>query len=285
MNAEFEEKTYETYFNFELARQYPIFFPPGQVCEGWLGFDVAFYIESATFRSYPLRRKNYLNKLLCQIQNLPKQMKANCFFQYKRPIFLANSKAKEWMYWSRPYFRYKICNRQQKLLENIKAKLNNSLVLYASPATVSMDELFHFYENSEIIDNSNFTAVERLSNHHVNTYIRSGNFSIACSEMEEIRSLNLHQQFSYFEQYVDTYENIRKVTDVISDIMTANELYGYSFNRMIDNYNLYYDPYLARHLLARHLNEVYFFDDGIMRDFYIMNVFKVLTGIQWAISY
>ncbi len=58
--------------------------------------------------------------------------------------------------------------------------------------------------------------------------------------------------------------------------MTENELYGYSFNRMIDNY----DPYLARHL-----NEVYFFDDGIMRDFYIMNVFKVLTGIQWVMSY
>lgn len=150
MNAEFEEKTYEIYFNIELAKQYPIFFPPGQVCEGQLGFDAAFYIASATFHSYPLRGKNYLNKLPCQIQNLPKQMKANCFFQYKRPIFLTNSKAKEWMYWRRPYFRYKICNRQQKLLENIKAKLNNSLVLYASPATVSMDELFCFYENSKI---------------------------------------------------------------------------------------------------------------------------------------
>lgn len=276
MNAEFEEKTYEIYFNIELAKQYPIFFPPGQVCEGQLGFDAAFYIASATFHSYPLRGKNYLNKLPCQIQNLPKQMKANCFFQYKRPIFLTNSKAKEWMYWRRPYFRYKICNRQQKLLENIKAKLNNSLVLYASPATVSMDELFCFYENSKIIDNSNFTAVEWLSNHHVNTYIRSGNFSIACSEMEEIRSLNLHQQFSYFEQYVDTYENIRKVAHVISDIMTVNELYGYSFNGMIDNYDLY---------LARYLNEGHFFDDGIMRDFYIMSVFKVLTGIQWAMSY
>ena len=59
-------------------------------------------------------------------------------------------------------------------------------------------------------------------------------------------------------------------------MMTVNELYGYSFNGMIDNYDLY---------LARYLNEGHFFDDGIMHDFYVMNVFKVLTGIQWVMSY
>lgn len=278
MNAEFEEKTYESYFTIELAKQYPIFFPPGQVCEGWLGFDAAFYITSSTFRSYPLRGKNYLNKLPFQIQNLPKQMKANCFFQYKKPNFLTNSNAKEWEYWKDSYFRYKICKSQQKLLEDIKSKLNNSLVLYASPATVSLSELFHFYENSKIIENSNFTAVEKLKNHHVNTYRRSGNFSIACSEMEEIRSLNLQQQFSDFGKYVDTYKNIHEVADIISNIMTENKLYRYSFSGIIGNY----DRDLMQHPKN---NNDHSFDYRIMRDFYIMNVFKVLTGIQWAMSY
>jgi len=39
MRTSFEEKTYENFFNSELDRQSNIYFPLGQVQEGFLGFD------------------------------------------------------------------------------------------------------------------------------------------------------------------------------------------------------------------------------------------------------
>lgn len=41
MDAEYEEKTYENYFNAELDRRVEVYFPFGQVQEGGIGADAA----------------------------------------------------------------------------------------------------------------------------------------------------------------------------------------------------------------------------------------------------
>ena len=46
MKVHFEEKTYESYFNNELDSKSLIYFPPGQVLEGLLGFDAASYSQN-----------------------------------------------------------------------------------------------------------------------------------------------------------------------------------------------------------------------------------------------
>jgi hypothetical protein len=43
MKATFEEKTYESYFNSELARRSSIYYPIGQAQKRLLGFDSPAY--------------------------------------------------------------------------------------------------------------------------------------------------------------------------------------------------------------------------------------------------
>jgi hypothetical protein len=45
--------------------------------------------------------------------------------------------------------------------------------------------------SNKIIESSNFTRCHQLNGHHRNTYIQSGFHSIACSEPENIESLDL----------------------------------------------------------------------------------------------
>ena len=47
MKLPFEEKTYEAYFGQELGRLTNITYSPGQVAEGYLGFDGAAYLSAA----------------------------------------------------------------------------------------------------------------------------------------------------------------------------------------------------------------------------------------------
>ena len=46
MRSNYEEKTFESYFNIELDRKSSCFFPLGQVQEGVLGFDASAYTNS-----------------------------------------------------------------------------------------------------------------------------------------------------------------------------------------------------------------------------------------------
>ena len=103
MKATFEEKTFESYFNSELDRKSDIYFPPGQVLEGKVGFDSSSYsksrwlwrkighpfLVSPRFKGADLKEiADEVEDLLeFEIDNLPR-MKANILFQYKRPEFI-----------------------------------------------------------------------------------------------------------------------------------------------------------------------------------------------------
>lgn len=98
MRSEFEEKTYESYFNSELDKFTNIYFPLGQVQEGSLGFDSSAYSKNRKlwrnlgspffwqprFKGYELREiaDEMERSLGIHINNLPK-IKINILFQYK----------------------------------------------------------------------------------------------------------------------------------------------------------------------------------------------------------
>lgn len=111
MKATFEEKTYESYFNSELDRNSDIYYPPGQVLEGSLGFDASalsrnrriwrslgypFWLQPH-FKGVSLREiademEDILN---IELDDIP-TMKANILFQYKRPEYITSALGKEW---------------------------------------------------------------------------------------------------------------------------------------------------------------------------------------------
>lgn len=207
MDANFEEKTFEGYLNSELDRSSRFFFPFGQVQEGSIGLDAAFFVRNPFFwprLGLPLWRafgpdgvdlldvaKEMERHLSSIAKNIP-NLRVNLLLQYKRPEYISIKSGKEWHHWRRPYFRYGLDDEQHSLLSHIANTFKASaLVLYAAPAVRKVDELVRNHNNRATVKNTNFTRVERLYGHKVNTFIKSGTHSIACSEPERIESTDI----------------------------------------------------------------------------------------------
>ncbi|RKR80076.1 hypothetical protein BDD43_0169 [Mucilaginibacter gracilis] len=285
MRAKFEEKTYENYFNAELDTKTDIFFPLGQVQEGYLGFDSSAYSRSRRlwrnvgypFWFYPhfggvdLREiaDEMEHHLGIAIDDMPR-MKANLLFQYKRPQYITLSSGSEWGHWNQPYFRYDIYQEQQDLLMQIHQQFTDRLlILYASPTAHDINVLVGKKKNNEIISSSNFTECHKLDGHHRNTYVEAGLHSIACSDPENIEKLDLLGRLEQFsnndnkeQRNRDFIINFRKR---LISIVAENAYYGQSLK-----------------ILEENLPKVYNYE--LLYSFLVMQNFKNLTGVQWLVK-
>ncbi|ULJ69759.1 hypothetical protein MIS45_02605 [Wielerella bovis] len=279
MKVGFEEKTYESWFNVELASTYPIFFPPGQVCEGYLGFDAAFFLDptiNKNFQDFQLPEGVYLKSFFRRFSYLlPRKIRTNCFFQYKRPEYLTETNANEWSYWEEPYFRYGIDTNQQGILEALHTRLNNqALVLYASPAAKNINELWLFYQKKELIQNSNFTEAHKLNSHHINTYTKGGTHNQAFSESEKIETLSFDEYLKFIQAEnvgtINFFDNAIKVANVVEQIMSENEVFGRVFREMMELFD-------RNNEILHDIANI-----ELRKSLYIMNQFNLLTNIQWC---
>jgi len=286
MKAQFEEKTFESYFNNELDRRSEIYFPPGQVLEGSLGFDSSTLSKNRRlwrllgypfwftphFLGISLRKiaDEMENLLEYEISNIP-EMKANILFQYKRPELITSPLGTEWKFWNQKYLRYDIYIEQQNLLNHIHQKFNSDvLVVYASPCTNDINELVKIRRN--IIEHTNFAKAVGLNGHHRNTYINSGTYSIACSEPTKIENINILETINNIkgnevssEKRRDNKNFLIEFSDKIKSIVSENEYLANSFADLnkdieeIKNYELFYS------LL-------------------VMSNFRQITGCQWIVK-
>ncbi len=283
MKVYFEEKTYESYFNSELDLKSSIYFPPGQVLEGLLGFDAAansnnrklWRLIGYPFWFYPhysgVDLRDVAKELEIELEHVMTsipQIKTNIMFQYKRPEYITTSRGKEWAHWGKEYFRYKIYQEQHELLSRIEASFGDkALVLYASPAIKSLEDLIKCKKEKSIIEKSNFKKASALNNHAKNTYISSGTYSIACSEPEKIENINILSLLESLEAKHD-HENksfIVETTNNISNIILENKKYSKSFRELMSEYEDLRDHSLIYGILA-------------------MKSFREITGVQWLIS-
>jgi hypothetical protein len=285
MRATFEEKTYENYFNIELARQTDILFPLGQVQEGSLGFD-----SSAMTRNRRLWRRlghpfwffppfhgidlreiadEMEHFLKITLDNIPR-IKANLLFQYKKPEYITMYLGREWSNWNEPYYRYDIYRQQQDLLMHIDHHFGNKVfIVYASPALHDINDLVTAYTSGQIINISNFRKASELNGHHRNTYTQAGRHSIACSEPEKFDNFDLLKEINELTYDRNTDENNRSFvinfSKQISSVIYEDKYYSESYRKL----NEQFSKFTQYELLYSHLT---------------LHNFNQLTGTQWLLK-
>lgn len=283
MTVEYEEKTYESYFNSELDSKSSIYFPFGQIQEGVIGLDSASYSRNRhlwRMLDYPFMFRphypgidlkdvaNEMQRYLGEVvKNIP-SMVVNLLFQYKRPQYLNHKRCKEWHLWNKAYYRYDIYKKQQNLLDNIGRVFGEqALILYAAPAIETSGELIESKKKRTIIENSNFKKASELSGHDRNTYLTAGTYSIACSEPERINNINL----------IELLES-QKMTHDLSNkefVFKSNEN---TINALSENKKYY----IAYESLMEEYEDIK--DYRLLHCFISMKVFRDLTGIQWLVK-
>jgi hypothetical protein len=177
--AEFEEKEYEGPLYNQLERGHAHLWSPGQVLEGYLGFDRALLLDEPYLwqmhgyrrplrgfspSSFPWpflpRRRQVLNRL--------PRFRLNCFIQAKRPH--AGSRLPRQLSAlgaARPFFRFQIDSDQQKTLEAAAERLQGrALFTYAAPVFSRSQELFRHMTLGSVVEHSTFPDVLSLAGHH-----------------------------------------------------------------------------------------------------------------------
>ena len=282
MRTNYEEKTYESYFNSELDRFSNIYFPIGQVQEGFLGFDSSadssdnrlwrrmgfpFLYPGIRLREITREIERYIE---ISVDELP-PIRANLLFQYKKPAFMLSSKSREWDYWNEPYYRYSIYQRQQILLDRINSHFEDKvLILYASPAIRNINELVEIKIQGRIISSSNFTRAADLNGHFTNTYIKSGTYSQAFSKPKRIENVNILSELESIKvNENERNENNRRIiiefARYVSSVMAEDINFQTAFE-LLDG------------------EKYYFRRNELVESFVKMSIFKQLTGIQWLVK-
>lgn len=285
MKPGFEEKTFESYFNTELDRRTSIYFPFGQVQEGSIGADASamsksrrlwWYLGRPYFFHLPFDgvslkelASEMEHMLNVEIDHIP-DMKANLLFQYKRPERIISEQGTEWHHWEKPYLRYDIYKEQQSLLSHLAQKFGDrALILYAAPALDDVNDLVTVKKQGKLIEHTNFRPALDLDNHHRNTYIRAGTYSIACSEPERFNSFDLLAKLSKLEKMPDQNNKsfIKKFANGVSAAVSEDDTLGSAFRTLMGDYK---EADIEKYPL--------FFA------MLTMKTFRELSGVQWLIA-
>ncbi len=283
MYAEYEEKTFENYFNGELDQRTSVYFPLGQVQEGTIGVDSAAHSKSWRLWStlgYPFLFSPHFTGTNLQeialemekhlgnhINNIP-EMRVNLLFQYKRPEFITKSLGAEWYLWHQSYFRYNLNSKQHGLLAHIESMFgNNVLVLYAAPAVRGITELVDLKVNNSIITNTNFRKASELTGHQRNTYVKAGTYSQACSDPERIENFDLIELIENIEptKRLDNLSFLIRFAEEINRSIKESEYRNAAFEKRLSDFQELEKFELLFALLS-------------------MSVFREITGIQWLVS-
>ena len=244
MHAEFEEKTYEQHLTSELVHSRRLFFPPGQVLENIVGFDVALRTSSHAFwklfpHMHPWWRRMFFmhppgthlrhewwQELEHEIEHFPK-FKFNCFIQAKRPNRMSRSNAPEYLSWKKPYFRYDTFRSQQQALESLAQKTSGkAIVVYACPAFHTYKELWTAINTGQLVKQTNFCEIAKLNGHSRYSFASSGNTGIAHSEPTPIESKSFEQALEELHNQDPRQSNSAFLAETAEMIGIASEQLG-----------------------------------------------------------
>jgi len=252
-NAEFEEKDFEAPLYNQLLFGSHNLATPGQVFEGNFGIDAALQALHPLFWDlfgYPdippgVRlndfRWRFVWRSLGRKRQLP-NFSVNLLVQSKRPAVLQRARgALSHLGIRGPFWRFKIREHQQSILEGIARTLGNkALVIYASPAFDTFDELYQYTQNRSIVEKTNYVKVTRMIGHLQWNYNFPGTNGVALSEAEPIEDDQFDIMLEELSRRYDLQaESTRELTLLYKSTISLCE--------EISNRN----P-VARYILARH---------------------------------
>lgn len=244
MYAEFEEKTYEQHLTSELVHSRRLFFPPGQVLEDIVGFDVALRTSNHHLwklfpHMYPRWRRMFFmhppgvhlrhewwQELEHEVEHFPK-FKFNCFIQAKRPNRMVRSDAAEYASWRKPYFRYDTFLSQQQALELLAHKTSGkAIVAYACPAFHTYGELWSAINSGQLVKQSNFCEIANLNGHDRYSFVVPGNLGIAHSDPTPIESKPFDRALDALQDQTPRQSNSAFLAETAEAIGGASEQLG-----------------------------------------------------------
>jgi hypothetical protein len=287
MKAEFEEKDFEAPLYNELKFGSHRIATPGQVFEGKFGIDAALEAEHPLFWDlfgyYDSPRGVILDELrwgfmwnrLGRKRRLP-TFTTNLLVQAKRPDVLSRVPSDLKAYGFIPkYWRFDITPHQQEILEKVAKKLRRrALVVYASPAFHTLENLYDFTEAQTVVENTSFVKVERLKNHKKWNYFKSGTSGVAHSEPERIEDLPFYKMIDeaveYNESNESLSENLRLLHQCAIDV--CNETYEHN---PVSKY------YLRLHGRLMRMDNIFEIEETI--DYVAFNLFCDVTKLKWLI--
>ncbi|UJW80101.1 hypothetical protein [Hydrogenophaga sp. SL48] len=285
MRIQYEEKTFEGYFNTELARRGNFYFPPGQVQEGSIGADAIVMSKSRwLFRRLghpywfrmPFKGMSYREiaeemelHLGREISNIP-DIQGNILFQYKRSEYMVKPSAEEWPHWNEPYFRYDIYPEQQKLLEHLHTKFSNQvLIVYAAPAVQDVGELVDLYVGNQLISRTNFRPSHELAGHKRNTFVEPGAHSWACSDPVRLDPFRFDEALkSLHRPELDIRSAVTSLANDIEEVLLRSPL-ARPFRTLLRQFGL-------QDLGA---------DTPLLKAYIKMSAARDITGLQWVIAH
>lgn len=202
--VEFKEKTFESYFVTELSRKSKTFYCPDQTDELHLGFDAMFYLP---YWRHLLSRRHLgfgdwlrgitpeeVNSMGAHFNRVCPDLKANLFFQFKRPEFLTTPKAKEWKYWNSSYYRFSLYEHQHDILiELSRCSSGRANVLYAAPKLARLGDLIDAAKQREVIKKTQMVEAHQLARHKKCTYSSKSKAALGHSEPEEVASFPISE--------------------------------------------------------------------------------------------
>jgi hypothetical protein len=288
MKAEFEEKDFEAPLYSEIKFGSHRIATPGQVFEGKFGIDAALEAEHPLFWDlfgfYDIPRGVVLDELrwgfmwqrLGRKRRLP-TFNTNLLIQAKRPKPLIRStpELKSYGFGSK-YWRFEITAHQQEILEKVSRNLRRrALVVYASPAFHTLDNLYDYTEAQTIVENTNFVKVERLHNHKKWNYYQPGTSGVAHSEPEYIED----------EPFYSMIEQVRG-SGQESDGFSANLRFLHEITveacNEIQEHNPIAKYYLRLHGRLMRMGEIYEQEETI--DYVAFNMFCNVAKLKWLIA-
>ncbi|WP_429238465.1 hypothetical protein [Aeromonas veronii] len=288
MKAEFEEKDFEAPLYNELMFGSHRIATPGQVFEGKFGIDAAleakysFFWSSFGYQNIP--RGVILNDLrwgfmwnrLGHKRRLP-TFNTNLLIQAKRPDVLSRvpSDLKKHGFTSK-YWRFEITPHQQEILEKVAKNLRRrALVVYASPAFHTLDNLYDFTEAQTMVENTSFVKIERLQNHKKWNYFKSGTSGVAHSEPENIEDLPFYEMVDeavkFNENNGNFSENLRLLHQCALDV--CNETHEHN---PVSKY------YLRLHDRLMEIDNSFEIEATV--DYLAFNIFCNVTKLKWLIT-
>jgi hypothetical protein len=292
VKCEFSERNYEKSLDFELTSSNQIF-SPTQNQEKVLGIDSALHSGNDNF--WRILNPNWLTspsvpigtkisqrdwkwaRGIPTIENLPK-IRANVFLQYKIPEHISSNLGKEYSSWNSPYFRYDIVSHQNNALKILEKHTSHSaVVVYASPAFSTYDQLIDFGINCSLVSNSNFTKPSFIQNHRRYSYVDSGSGGCVHSKSTKIPKLDLKNEIINLANSSKNTDEVISLKLLSSQIDKTVSEYDEGYGKEYDK-NFNYKFQKTREYFLKQQNEN---EDSK----YLFNIlaFTFQTNLSWLI--